>query len=210
MPTTGRSEAEKILKRSSLLSLFLLVAVALTGHKIYQLWKEGEQQLVKPSKREGSFGMPQQRQGAAKSQLATEFVVEKNLFDPQRATRKIENTPSPLEEIGKIKDAILLGTLVAGTDRYAVLEIPAGDGLRARGSKRLRGAKRRTKAEVRRLTLGDTMEGFELAEIHEQKVVFKKGTSAVEVLLDFSRKVEEVKVPTKPRRVPKARPRRGR
>ncbi len=67
--------------------------------------------------------------------------------------------------------------------------------------------------------MGDTLEGFRLEEIHAQKVVFKKDSSTVDVVLDFSRKVkideikEEVKVTKKAKKakkLPKAkRPRRG-
>lgn len=53
-----------------------------------------------------------------------------------------------------------------------------------------------------RLKLGDTVEGFKLSEIHDKKVVFTKGSSKVEVALDYFRKIE----PTKPVPAAPARP----
>ncbi len=59
--------------------------------------------------------------------------------------------------------------------------------------------------------MGDTLEGFRLEEIHAQKVVFKKDSSTVDVVLDFSRKVkideikEEVKVTKKAKKAKKAK-----
>jgi len=41
-----------------------------------------------------------------------------------------------------------------------------------------------------RIKLGDTVEGFKLSEISEKRVVFAKGTSRVDVPLDYFRKTD--------------------
>jgi hypothetical protein len=43
-----------------------------------------------------------------------------------------------------------------------------------------------------RIKLGDTVDGFRLSEIADKRVVFTRGASRVEVMLDFFRKVESV------------------
>ena len=43
-----------------------------------------------------------------------------------------------------------------------------------------------------RLKVGDSLEGFRLTEIAEQRVVFARDATRVEVLLDFFRKVDNV------------------
>jgi hypothetical protein len=62
--------------------------------------------------------------------------------------------------------------------------------------------------------LGDTLEGFQLTEISPQKVVFQKGSSTFEVMLDFSRNMREEKKVSKargrPRRLPRDEIRRKR
>jgi hypothetical protein len=70
---------------------------------------------------------------------------------------------SPLTE-----DFVLLGTFVAGSERHAIVKGKGG--------------------ELRRLELGDTLDGFELAEIHRQRAVFKSDTDTFELVLNFTRR----------------------
>lgn len=65
-------------------------------------------------------------------------------------------------------DFVLLGTFIAGSERHAIVKERGG--------------------ELRRLELGDTLDGFELAEIHRQRAVFKSDTSTLELVLDFTRR----------------------
>jgi len=65
-------------------------------------------------------------------------------------------------------DFILLGTFIAGSERHAIVKERGG--------------------ELRRLELGDTLDGFELAEIHRQRAVFKSDTDTLELVLDFTRR----------------------
>ncbi len=75
-------------------------------------------------------------------------------------------TPGELSPL--MEDFVLLGTFIAGSERHAIIEGKGG--------------------ELRRLGLGDTMNGFELAEIHRQRAVFKSDTDTLELVLDFTRR----------------------
>jgi hypothetical protein len=41
-----------------------------------------------------------------------------------------------------------------------------------------------------RIKQGDLVEGFQLSEVGDKRVIFSKGTSRVELVLDYFRKVE--------------------
>lgn len=77
---------------------------------------------------------------------------------------------------------ILLGTVIFGNDRVAVLQ----DSTTPVGVPRASGQP----ASVMRLKVGDNLEGFRLSEIADKRVVFSKDAVRVEVLLDYFRKVE--------------------
>lgn len=164
--------------------------------------------LSEPAGEKASFSMPEQKRRPVNPKLTnTTSIVERDLFDPEQGARSVKKTkPFP-----KVKDIVLLGTFIAGSQRYAIVEVPPEEGPRAGRGKRLLRGKRLTRGEQLRLALGDTLDGFKIVEIHSQRVVFKRGSSTLEAVLDFSRKIEEVKekVPKKARQVAKARtPRR--
>jgi hypothetical protein len=206
----------EILKRSSLLSLILVIAIGLIGFKVRRVWEGGQGGLSEPVKRKALSGVLEIGQSLGKRQLAnTDAIVKKNLFHPQRGEGEPEVTGDSSLGMDKLKDLVLLGTVIAGSERYALVKIPPDNKPRARRARRLGRSRSQPRGELRRLVLGDTLEGFRLEEIHAQKVVFKKDSSTVDVVLDFSRKVkkdeikEEVKVTKKAKKLPKAkRPRR--
>lgn len=206
----------EILKRSSLLSLILVIAIGLIGFKVRRVWEGGQGGLSEPVKRKALSGVLEIGQSLGKRQLAnTDAIVKKNLFHPQRGEGESEVAGDSSLGMDKLKDLVLLGTVIAGSERYALVKIPPDNKPRARRAKRLRRSRSQPRGELRRLALGDTLEGFRLEEIHAQKVVFKKDSSTVDVVLDFSRKVKideikkEVKVTKKAKKLPKAkRPRR--
>ena len=106
----------------------------------------------------------------------------------------------------RIRSMILLGTAILGASRYAIIQQPADPRPAAAG-----GAPAAQQSPLR-LKLGDTVEGFKLSEIQDKKVTFTKGSSKVEVVLDFFRKAEPTKqAPAGPSRpgVAPAVPRRG-
>jgi hypothetical protein len=86
---------------------------------------------------------------------------------------------------------ILLGTVIIGNNRTAILQDTGNPNVGAGG------APGQPAAPIR-LKLGDNVDGFSLSEIADKKVVFTRDTARVEVLLDYFRKVEVAK----PRAVP--------
>jgi len=197
-----------------------VIAIGLIGFKVRRVWEGGQGGLSEPVKRKALSGVLETGQSLAKRQLAnTGAIVKKNLFHPQRGEGESEVAEDSSLGMDKLKDLVLLGTVIAGSERYALVKIPPDNKPRTRRAKRLRRSRSKPRGELRRLALGDTLEGFRLEEIHAQKVVFKKDSSTVDVVLDFSRKVkideikEEVKVTKKAKKakkLPKAkRPRRG-
>jgi hypothetical protein len=128
-------------------------------------------------------------------------IVDKNLFDPERGVGQVQETQASSGAAQQIQKMILLGTAILGSSRYALLEEGSGGG-------RPTGARARAGPEnILRLKLGDTVEGFQLSEIHEDRVVFTKGASKIEIILDFFRKIDDANqrpaIPTRPQRPPR-------
>jgi len=129
----------------------------------------------------------------------TEVIISKNLFDPERGAGATREAEANSQAFQRIRDMVLLGTAIIGNDRIAVLQ----DSAKVAGRPVIPGQP----ATAMRVKLGETVEGFRLAEVAEEKVVFTKGASRVEVLLDYFRKpdVPEVKAPV-PRQAGTPRP----
>jgi hypothetical protein len=166
-----------------LLSIFLAAAVGFTGWRTYLSWNEGPWDLPVSAK-SGSPPLPTGQQIVASSKVTanTDAIVSRNLFDPERgagATREAEETSRSFQ---RIRNMILIGTVIIGNNRTAVLQDGsspgAGPGVPAQA------------AATMRLKLGDNVEGYRLAEIADKKVVFTKDAARVEVVLDYFRKVE--------------------
>ena len=135
----------------------------------------------------------------ARPAINTEVIISKNLFDPERGAGATREAEANSQAFQRIRSMILLGTAIIGNDRIAVLR----DGGSVKGPPLPQG-----QADTAlRVKLGETVEGFRLAEIAEQKVVFTKGASRVEVLLDYFRKpdIPEIKAPV-PRQAGTPRP----
>jgi hypothetical protein len=89
----------------------------------------------------------------------------------------------------RLKSMVLLGTAILGDSRFAILQdAPASRGGAGQAS------------ETVRVKVGDTVDGFRLSEIGDKRVVFTKGASRIEVMLDYFRKIEtaEAKPPPQP------------
>lgn len=117
-----------------------------------------------------------------KVMASTDAIVSRNLFDPERgvgATREAEETSRAFQ---RIRNMILIGTVIIGTNRTAILQDGSGPGMGP--------AVPAQPAATLRLKLGDNVEGYRLAEIADKKVVFTKDAARLEVVLDYFRKVE--------------------
>ncbi len=176
-----------ILKRSSLLSLLLLAAVVYAGTETYQLWEKGPWGLPQPATRKTIAVVEKEVQAGSQTPPGfanTKNVVDRNLFDPERGASRSKEAEVSVAAMQRIRSMVLLGTAILGSSRYAILEGPPDSGAPAAKNAEAR-------ANRLRLKQGDSMEGFKLSEVQEKKVVFTKGTSRVEVALDYFRKTDD-------------------
>ncbi len=120
-------------------------------------------------------------------QLAnTRNIIDKNLFDPERGTTKQKEDVAKRDDAARqrIRSMVLMGTAIIGNSKYAILQDPATTP---------RPGVPNTKAPQpagqgqSRLKLGDTFEGFRVAEIRDKSVVFTKGPIREELSIDFFR-----------------------
>lgn len=174
-----------------MLSIFLVVSIGLVGWNTYASWQEGPWDLPSPVKSSVAPGVAADNKlaSAAKPTVSTDAIVNRNLFDPERgagATREAEETSRAHQ---RIRGMILIGTVVIGSTRTAVMQ----DGTPASVSPGMTPPPLTTL----RLKLGDTVEGYRLAEIADKRVVFAKDATRVEIALDYFRKVE-IPAPGKP------------
>ena len=159
----------------------MAVATGLVCWSTYRTWNNDPWILPAPAK---AVSLPISDKPAAtvaKPPVNIDVIVSKNLFDPERgagATREAEENSRSSQ---RIRNLILLGTVIIGNDRTAVVQDSA--------PAPAQGAAVQATAPMR-LKLGDDFEGYKLAEIADRRVVFTKDTARVEVLLDYFRKVE--------------------
>ena len=112
--------------------------------------------------------------------VTPDLIISKNLFDPERgagATREAEFNSRSFQ---RIRNMVLLGTVIIGDSRSAILQDPASQAATSTGPA--------APAGPMRVKLGESVEGFRLTEIADRRVVFTKGGSRVEVLLDYFRR----------------------
>ena len=133
----------------------------------------------------------------------TEFIVSKNLFDPERGAGATRVAEQNSEAFQRVRDMILMGTVIIGDNRVAILQDGTPSAAPRAGQ---RGGE--PTATPMRLKVGDNVDGFRLTEIADKKVVFAKDASRVEVVLDYFRKVEEAPPPKPPVQSQVSAPRR--
>jgi hypothetical protein len=117
-----------------------------------------------------------------RSIIGTETIISKNLFDPERGAGFTREAEANSQTFQRIRSMVLLGTAILGNNRFAILQ----DGGVSSGAP---GTPGQSVAPMR-IKLGDTVEGFRLSEISEKRIVFARGTSTVEVPLDYFRKTD--------------------
>lgn len=159
------------------------MAIGLLGWNTYASWKKGPWGLPAPAKANlPALPAHKQTPATAKTIATTDMIVTRNLFDPERgagATRDAEETSRSVQ---RIRNMILIGTVVIGNNRTAILQEGTGPNMGP--------AVPAQPPTTMRLKLGDNVEGYRLAEIADKKVVFTKDAARVEVALDYFRKVE--------------------
>lgn len=126
---------------------------------------------------------------APRPAIGTEAIVGKNLFDPERGAGASREAEENSRAVQRVRGMILVGTVIIGNNRVAILQ----DGAPLAASQPLPGQRPGAQpAPMLRLKVGDNVEGFRLTEIANQRVVFARDATRVEVLLDFFRKVDNV------------------
>jgi hypothetical protein len=188
-----------ILTRSSLFSILLLTSITLVGWRTYSLWKAGPWDLPSLGKVKPIFAADEiQAETKPAPAVGTESIVSKNLFDPERGAGTTRETEANSRSFQRVRNLVLLGTAILENNRYAVLREQASAGVSGQ-------AVAGQSQNPMRLKLGDDFDGFKLTEIGDNRVVFTKGASRVEVLLDYFRKADppaqRAPVPSQPRRV---------
>jgi hypothetical protein len=182
LSVVSRWEDLAILKRSSLLTVLILLAIVAVGVRTYLLWKEGPWDLPTVVKRPATVEATDAKPEATPRPLvSTDMIVSKNLFDPERGASRTREAEADSRALQRIRSFVLLGTAILGSNRYAILQ-EGGPGSAPMPPGRPPGPLR--------FKVGDVVEGFSLSEIRDKNVVFSKGASRVELALDYFRKAE--------------------
>jgi hypothetical protein len=108
----------------------------------------------------------------------TETIVAKNLFDPERGAGLKEKPEANLQAMQRIKSMVLLGTVNFGNSRAAVLQVPGPSSTQPGPAQA---------PTLMRVIPGDTVEGYRVTEITEDRVVLAKGDSRTELELNYFR-----------------------
>ena len=192
--------AGNILKRSSIINLVLALAIGLVGLKTYEIWQRDERRPLKMRDQASlAKGRDPTRISIKGQSAGTKIIVGKNLFDVKRGSGGSGRRSSGSQSAGEIEGLVLLGTIVAAGEQFAIVKVPPSSGV-GRGSSAGGG--------MRRLGLGDTVWGYTLKEIQADRVIFTKGSSEVELGLDFSRRSVNVQKPARSKSSSKSRSRR--
>ncbi len=195
------------LRRSPRLSFLLVILVVLVGVKVYQIWEEGLPELPSPVKEKSTVRTQKERRGGLRTlRRSTANIVKKNLFDPKRGAgseKVAEPTPRSQQNA---EEFVLLGTMITSEGRKAIIRVsPTAGGGVVRGRRRQAKRKLNQAGEVRRISLGDSLGEFQLAEIQPYKVILKKGPEQVELVLDFINRPRKIEKPKIKKPAPKKR-----
>lgn len=157
--------------------MLLLATAIFVGLRIYALWQEDLWGLPRIGKSKG-FLVDKDVIGYHPGPLiaSTQNIIDKSLFDPGRGANRTEDMEATDTNTQLAGNMALIGTFITDNERYAIIQLPPGPG-RAK--------------EQERFKLNDMVEGFRLSEIQEKKVVLKRGSSKIDLMLDFFLKTEE-------------------
>jgi hypothetical protein len=172
----------EIPRRSLLLTILLLLAIVAVSTRTYLLWQERLRDVEMVVKRDPPAVAAEPKQQVTPRPLAaTEVIVSRNLFDPERGAGKTREAEADSRAVQRVKSLVLLGTAILGSNQYAIVQEGSSGGGPARPGR---------SAGPVRYKIGDVVEGLSLSEIRDKNVVFSKGSSRVELALDYFRKIE--------------------
>ena len=158
------------------------MAIGFVGFETYRVWKNGPWDLPQSPKLKTSLPGDPEIVPVQPLQVArTDSIINQNLFDPERGASRSRDAEASSRAFQRVQGMVLLGTAILGEVRYAVLrdQVQGGNPGQAATA---------AGQTIMRLRLGDDIEGFKLSDIGDKRVVFTKGPSRVEVLLDYFRK----------------------
>ena len=166
----------------------MAVAIALVVWTTYRSWHSGPWDIPGAMpQRPAAFATQTQVSLAPRPPISTEAIISKNLFDPERGAGASREAEESSRAVQRVRGMVLVGTVIIGNNRVAILQ----DGTNPAPGQPIPGQRPPGQgASMMRLKVGDSLEGFRLTEIADQRVVFAKDATRVEVLLDFFRKVD--------------------
>lgn len=166
----------------------MAVAIALIAWTTYRSWRAGPWDLPAPMPQRPVASAPgTQVSLAARPPIGTDAIISKNLFDPERGAGASREAEENSRAVQRVRGMVLVGTVIIGNNRVAILQ----DGTNPAPGQPIPGQRPPGQpASMMRLKVGDSLEGFRLTEIADQRVVFARDATRVEVMLDFFRKVE--------------------
>ena len=166
----------------------MAVAIALIAWTTYRSWRAGPWDLPAPMPQRSVANAPgTQVSLAARPPISTDAIISKNLFDPERGAGASREAEENSRAVQRVRGMVLVGTVIIGNNRVAILQ----DGTNPAPGQPIPGQRPPGQpASMMRLKVGDSLEGFRLTEIADQRVVFARDATRVEVMLDFFRKVE--------------------
>lgn len=164
----------------------LVALIGLVGWSTYRSWTDGPWDLPAPPKTSevaASAAAPSPE--AHRNPASTDVIVGRNLFDPERGAGATRDAEENSRAAQRVRSMVLVGTVIIGNDKVAIVQDsttqPAGPA---------RAPVKSQSAVPMRLRVGDSVDGYRLAEIAERKIVFTKEAARVEVVLDYFRKTE--------------------
>ncbi len=179
------------------INVMLLVCAGLLGWQLYVSAKNFRsdndpsriQPLKKKSAPDGGLAPPKAAPGYAEAQYAA--ITDQNLFTESRSFETTDDTPVVVETPALDIKPILVGVMISGSQRLAMINDPAP----ARGAP---AEDRRTQT----VHLGDTYRGYVVTDITRENIVLELGSrKEIIPLYDTSKPTAAGKTPIVPTRV---------
>ena len=172
----------------------MAVAIGVVAWTTYRSWRAGPWDIPGPmAQRPAAIATETQISLAPRPPIGTEAIIGKNLFDPERGAGASREAEENSRSVQRVRSMVLVGTVIIGNNRVAILQ----DGTNPAPGQPIPGQRPPGQtagqpSSMMRLKVGDSLEGFRLTEIADQRVVFARDATRVEVMLDFFRKVDNV------------------
>ena len=170
-----------------------MTAIGLVAWTAYHSWLAGPWDIPGPmAQRPATVAMEKPASLTPRPAIGTEVIVSKNLFDPERGAGASREAEENSRAVQRVRGMILVGTVIIGNDRVAILQDGANPARVQPGVPPGQRPPTPQAAPMMRLKVGDNLEGFRLTEIDDRRVVFARDATRVDVALDYFRKVDNL------------------